>query len=134
MNLIAVEDYQEMSRRAAAIIIEKVRTSNAVNIGLATGGTPVGTYECLIEDHNENHTTYQGVTTFNLDEYVGLSGENPKSYRYYMNEKLFNHIDIPSSKTHIPNGLATNMESECQRYEQEIAHHGGIDQIGRAHV
>ncbi|EDL66703.1 glucosamine-6-phosphate deaminase [Bacillus sp. SG-1] len=127
MNLIAVEDYQEMSRRAAAIIIEKVRSSNAVNLGLATGGTPVGTYECLIEDHNENHTSYQGVTTFNLDEYVGFSGKNPKSYQYYMNEKLFNHIDIPSSKTHIPNGLAANMKDECLRYEQEIAHHGGID-------
>jgi glucosamine-6-phosphate deaminase len=127
MKLIEVNDYKEMSKRAAEYIIEKVRTSNAVNLGLATGGTPVGTYQHMIEDHKQNNTSYKHVTTFNLDEYVGLSGSNPNSYRYYMNEKLFNHIDIAKSETHVPQGDAPDLEKECLRYEQQIEQHGGID-------
>ncbi|WP_409254251.1 glucosamine-6-phosphate deaminase [Bacillus sp. SCS-153A] len=127
MKLIEVKDYQEMSRRAAEFIIDKVRASTAINLGLATGGTPVGTYEYLIQDHKENRTSYKNVTTFNLDEYVGLSGEHPNSYLYYMREKLFNHINIPRSQTHIPKGNAEDIERECLYYEQEIAIHGGID-------
>ncbi|RIW34662.1 glucosamine-6-phosphate deaminase [Bacillus salacetis] len=127
MKLIEVKDYQEMSRRAAEFIIEKVRNAHAINLGLATGGTPVGTYQCLVEDHKKNLTSYKNVTTFNLDEYVGLSGKNPNSYRYYMNENLFNHIDIDASHTHIPQGNAEDLEKECIFYEQEIERHGGID-------
>jgi glucosamine-6-phosphate deaminase len=127
MKLIEVKDYQEMSRRAAEFIIDKVRTANAVNLGLATGGTPVGTYQYLIKDHKKNFTSYKQVTTFNLDEYVGLSGNNPNSYRYYMDDHLFNHIDIAASHTHIPQGDAEDLEKECRDYDQEIDKHGGID-------
>ncbi|WP_421383566.1 glucosamine-6-phosphate deaminase [Bacillus salacetis] len=127
MKLIEVKDYQEMSKRAAEFIIAKVRAADAINLGLATGGTPVGTYEYMIEDHKQNYTSYRDVTTFNLDEYVGLSGSNPNSYRYYMDEKLFNHIDIVKLNTHIPNGDAADMEKECLRYENQIEQHGGID-------
>jgi glucosamine-6-phosphate deaminase len=127
MNLIEVKDYQEMSKRAAAYISEKVRHSKKLNLGLATGGTPIGTYHNLIEDHNENHTSYKGVTTFNLDEYAGLSGDNPNSYRYFMNNKLFNHIDIEKGNTYIPQGDASDLKRECMDYEKLVNDHGGVE-------
>jgi glucosamine-6-phosphate deaminase len=127
MKIIDVKDYQEMSKKAAEYIIEKVRHSKNLKLGLATGGTPVGTYTNLIEDHKQNHTSYQGVKTFNLDEYVGLSGDNHNSYRFYMNDQLFNHIDIEKSNTHIPHGDAKDMQKECTDYENLLAEHGGID-------
>lgn len=127
MKLLKVKDYQEMSQKAAEYIIEKVRESPSLILGLATGGTPVGTYQKLIEDHQNNETSYKTVTTFNLDEYVGLSGENKQSYRYYMNENLFNHIDIEKKNTHIPLGDADDLQAECLRYEKLIAGHGGVD-------
>lgn len=127
MKVIEVKDYQEMSNRAAEYISEKVRRSKKFNLGLATGGTPVGTYRNLIQDHKENHTSYKGVTTFNLDEYAGLSGDDPNSYRHYMNEQLFNHIDIEKHNTYIPQGDATDLEKECADYEKLVSDHGGID-------
>jgi glucosamine-6-phosphate deaminase len=127
MKMIEVKDYQEMSKRAADYIIEKVRTSKKLNLGLATGGTPVGTYTSLIEDHKQNSTSYQNVTTFNLDEYVGLSGGNHNSYRYYMNDQLFDHIDIEKVNTHIPRGDVSNIQRECTDYENLLAEHGGVD-------
>src|SRR4051794_724619 len=104
MKIIEVKDYSEMSKKAAEYIIAKVCQNPSVKLGLATGGTPIGTYKNLIEDHKRNSTSYQNVTTFNLDEYIGLSGENKNSYRYYMNEQLFDHIDINKNKTNIPRG------------------------------
>lgn len=127
MKIIEVKDYQEMSKQAAEYIIEKVHTTKKLNLGLATGGTPVGTYKNLIEDHKQNHTSYQHITTFNLDEYVGLSGNDCNSYRYYMNEQLFDHINIDKSNTHIPRGDVRDMEKECDNYERLIAEHGGVD-------
>lgn len=127
MNLFKVKDYHEMSQKAAEYINGKVRQSPDIKLGLATGGTPVGTYQILIDDHRKNGTSYKNVTTFNLDEYVGLSGENKQSYRYYMNDQFFNHIDIDQKNTHIPKGDSEDLKAECQRYEELIASYGGID-------
>ncbi|WHY78809.1 glucosamine-6-phosphate deaminase [Neobacillus sp. WH10] len=127
MKIIEVKDYTEMSQKAAEYIIEKVCQNPKINLGLATGGTPVGTYKNLIEDHEKNGTSYQNVTTFNLDEYIGLSGENKNSYRYFMDEKLFNHIDINKNNTNIPRGDCKDIEEECLRYESLLANYGGID-------
>ena len=127
MKIIEVKDYKEMSQKAAEYIIEKVCQNPKLKLGLATGGTPVGTYKNLIEDHQKNGTTYQNVTTFNLDEYIGLSGENKNSYRYFMDEKLFNHIDINKNNTNIPRGDSKDTEEECLRYEALLANYGGID-------
>lgn len=127
MKIIEVKDYQQMSKKAAEYIIEKIVQNPSIKLGLATGGTPIGTYKCLIEDHKKNGTSYQNVTTFNLDEYVGLSGENKNSYRYFMNSQLFNDIDINKAKTNIPNGISADFEGECNRYEDLIALHGGVD-------
>lgn len=127
MKIIEVKDYQEMSKKAADMIIKKVLTNPSITLGLATGGTPAGTYANLIEDHEKNQTSYEQVTTFNLDEYIGLSGNHPNSYQYFMNDKLFNHIDIQKSRTNIPRGNTGNIQEECLLYDQSIESHGGID-------
>jgi glucosamine-6-phosphate deaminase len=127
MKIIEVKDYLQMSKKAAEYIIEKVSAIPNIKLGLATGGTPIGTYKNLIADHQQNGTSYQNVTVFNLDEYIGLSSENEKSYRYYMNDLLFNHIDINKANTHIPHGDVEDVQKECTRYEQLMAKHGGID-------
>jgi glucosamine-6-phosphate deaminase len=127
MNIIEVKDYQEMSKKAAEFIINKVRRTPNITLGLATGGTPVGMYKHLIEDHQKKHTSYKNVTTFNLDEYIGLSGDNHNSYRYFMNDQLFNHIDVQMSKINIPDGNVTDLQKECSDFENSIKEHGGID-------
>jgi glucosamine-6-phosphate deaminase len=127
VNVIKVKNYVAMSQTAAKWILEKVHQNPAITLGLATGGTPLGTYQYLTEDHKKNGTSYQKVTTFNLDEYVGLSENHPNSYRYYMNENLFQHLDIPISHSNIPIGTSINLEQECYRYEKRIEEHGGID-------
>lgn len=127
MNIQVVKDYQEMSDKAAKYIAEKVRRFAGIKLGLATGGTPEGTYQNLIQDYQVNATSYQNVTTFNLDEYIGLSGDHPNSYRFYMNDQFFNHIDIDKNNTHVPKGDSGDSEKECERYEKLLADHGGID-------
>ncbi|WP_141432227.1 glucosamine-6-phosphate deaminase [Bacillus sp. 03113] len=127
MNIIQVKDYQEMSEKAADLLISKIKSKQSFNLGLATGGTPKGLYEILIEDHKKNGTSYKHITTFNLDEYVGLNKLDPNSYHYYMNDTLFHHLDIDVDHTHLPIGSAKNLELECQRYEQLIDEKGGVD-------
>ncbi|MFJ5715114.1 glucosamine-6-phosphate deaminase [Neobacillus sp. NPDC093127] len=127
MKMIEVENYEQMSEKAAEYIIDRVTNLPSIKLGLATGGTPIGTYKHLIEDHQKNGTSYRNVTTFNLDEYIGLSGENKNSYRYYMNDLFFNHIDINKGKTHIPQGDVSDIQRECLRYEELITENGGID-------
>lgn len=127
MKIIEVKDYQEMSQKAAEYMIEKVLQNPQIKLGLATGGTPIGTYQHLIADHRNNGTSYAGVTTFNLDEYVGLSGDNQNSYSYFMNDHLFNHIDIKKTNTFIPKGDAKDISAECLRYEELLEQYHGID-------
>lgn len=127
MKIIRVNDAKEMSRVAADMIIAKIRQNPKLTLGLATGETPIGTYQNLIEDHRQNGTSYREVTTFNLDEYIGLPAENEQSYRYFMNKYLLDHIDIDKRRAHIPEGCAPDVEQECVAYEQKIAEQGGID-------
>ncbi|MGA8942472.1 MAG: glucosamine-6-phosphate deaminase [Thermoactinomyces sp.] len=127
MKLIRVKDYDEMCQKAAELLIRTVKEKKAPKLGLATGATPQGIYQKLVTDHWKNGTSYRHVTTFNLDEYVGLGPSDRTSYHYYMHKNLFNHIDIPEQQTHIPNGLADNLEEECSRYERLIKESGGVD-------
>ncbi|RKD25145.1 glucosamine-6-phosphate deaminase [Ammoniphilus oxalaticus] len=127
MRIIRVKDDQEMSQKAAEMVIAKMRKNPSLTLGLATGETPIGTYRLMIEDHQRNGASYQQATTFNLDEYVGLPGENDQSYRYFMNKYLLDHIDIKKERTHIPDGNAADVQQECVTYERLIAEHGGID-------
>lgn len=127
MKLIKVKDYEDLSKQAAAYFIKKIQSSPDMTIGLATGSTPEGMYRYLIKDYEENHTTYRNITTFNLDEYIGLDGSNKNSYRYFMNNHLFNYIDIEKSNIHLPCGISKESSAECATYEQLIKEHGGID-------
>ncbi|MCA1055663.1 glucosamine-6-phosphate deaminase [Rossellomorea aquimaris] len=127
MRIIEAANYKEMSVKAAQLVIEKVRSSDCMTLGLATGGTPKGLYEELILDHRMNGTSYQCVTTFNLDEYIGLSKDDPNSYYQYMYTNFFSHIDIPLKNTHIPSGQAVDVQAECKRYDSQVKDSGGID-------
>jgi glucosamine-6-phosphate deaminase len=127
MDIITTSSYEDLSKTAAEYIIQKVRKESSVILGMATGGTPTKMYELLIDDYVNHKTSYNHVTTFNLDEYVGLSKNDSKSYYSYMNNQLFKHIDINKNKTHIPDGLAENIEQECGRYEQLLQNNGPVD-------
>ncbi|WP_209125569.1 glucosamine-6-phosphate deaminase [Alkalihalobacillus sp. BA299] len=127
MNLIIAENYEDMSHKAANYLIEKVKKHPKMNLGLATGGTPERTYELIIEDHQKNGTSYEGIQSFNLDEYIGLAQDHPNSYYYYMCHQLFNDIDIKKENVHLPSGVAKNLEEECQNYEALITNAGGVD-------
>lgn len=121
MKIIKVKNYDEMSDAAAKIVIEAVRNNPRSVLGLATGSTPIGLYGRMVRDHRENGTSYRECRAVNLDEYVGLSGEDAQSYAYFMRERLFSKIDIPTESTHIENGLATDYDAECERYDALLA-------------
>lgn len=127
MNVIKVKDYQEMSNTACTYVMEKIKELDGPVLGFATGSTPEGLYARLIEENKKKQVTFQNVTTFNLDEYVGLGPEDPMSYHYFMMDKLFNHVDVPSNNIHIPNGIAADPEQECRQYEESIRNAGYID-------
>jgi glucosamine-6-phosphate deaminase len=112
---------------AAHIVAELVRRQPSAVLGLSTGRTPMRLYAELIRLHKEDGLSLADVTTFNLDEYVGLDAAHPQSYRHFMNEHLFDHIDIDPEHTHVPNGVADDLLAECRRYEAAIATAGGID-------
>ncbi|WP_226038575.1 glucosamine-6-phosphate deaminase [Aquibacillus saliphilus] len=127
MRIVPVENYTTMSKAVASILLERIKQASKLTLGLATGGTPIQTYNYLIEDYKKNKTSYQHVSTFNLDEYIGLKSTDPNSYHYYMNDYLFSHIDIPKQNTNIPNGDAQNLQQECEAFEKKIQEHGGVD-------
>nr|WP_263324879.1 glucosamine-6-phosphate deaminase [Neobacillus sp. Marseille-Q6967] len=127
MKIIRTENYLEMSVTAGRLLAEKIRSNPSMTLGLATGSTPKGLYEYLIQDHRDNGTSYQQIQSVNLDEYVGLPAQDPNSYHYFMWKNLFDHIDIAGESTHIPNGAAEDLEQECTRYDQLIKEIGGVD-------
>ncbi|NLC68893.1 MAG: glucosamine-6-phosphate deaminase [Clostridiaceae bacterium] len=127
MKIIKATNYDEMSKKAASIIAAQVVLKPNCVLGLATGSTPLGTYKKLVEWHNSIDLDFSNVVTFNLDEYVGLDPNHEQSYRYYMNNNLFNMINIKMENTHVPNGMAPNIEEECANYDKMISDFGGID-------
>lgn len=127
MKLIETSNYEELSQKAASLVLSRMEANERLNLGLATGSTPTGVYKKLIQDHEQNKTSYKNINTFNLDEYIGIPKKDPQSYHYFMCENLFEHIDIPLEQTHIPDGTASDLTEECGRYEQFIQEHGGID-------
>lgn len=127
MNIIVTKNYDELSKVAAKEMADVVKSNPKSILGLATGGSPIGMYKELIRMNKEGEIDFSKVTTVNLDEYVGLSGEHPQSYRYFMNDNLFNHINIDKKNTYVPNGLAKNVEEECKNYDNKIAQLGGTD-------
>lgn len=127
MKIIKCKDYTEMSKKAAEIFAAQVILKPNCVLGLATGSTPIGMYEKLIEWYKAGELDFSKVRTVNLDEYVGLDGSSDQSYRYFMNHNLFDHINIDKANTNVPNGKAPDLEAEGKRYEELIASLNGID-------
>ncbi len=121
------DDYQAMSEMGAKIIAEQIRKKPDSVIGFATGSTPLGMYQNLIRMHQEAGLDFSKVTTFNLDEYVGLRPEHDQSYHYFMWENLFKHINVDPRFVYIPDGMADDIEFFCQWYEEQMDEVGGID-------
>ena len=127
MKIIKTIDYYHMSRMAANILSAQVIIKPDCVLGLATGSTPIGTYEQLIRWYEKGDLDFSQVRTINLDEYKGLSPENDQSYRYFMNEHLFRHINISLENTHVPNGLEPDPVKACNDYNRIIRENDGVD-------
>ena len=127
MNIIRAKDYQDMSRKAANIISAQIIMKPDCVLGLATGSTPVGTYHQLIEWYEKGDLNFSRVSTVNLDEYRGLAHTDPQSYYYFMQENLFDHVNIDKTATHVPDGTNPDAADACVKHEQIIKSLGGID-------
>lgn len=127
MNIYTFKDEEGFVQTAANQITSLLNANPYAKLGLATGSTPVGLYNKLIEMHRQGLVSFANATTYNLDEYVGLPKGHAETYRTFMNEKLFNHIDINKEQTHIPNGNAEDLEEECRSYDRMLEQNGPID-------
>lgn len=127
MKTIIVENKEEMDREAAEIVVLQLRAKFDTVLGLATGETPLGLYQKLVQKVRGGQVSFRQVVTFNLDEYVGLPPSHPQSYHYYMKEHLFSYVDVNPENVHLLNGVAEGLTQECEHYDRLIAEHGGID-------
>lgn len=127
MKIIETKDYADMSRKAANIIAAQMITKPECVLGLATGSSPIGTYDNLVAMYENGDLDFSGVTTVNLDEYKGLTRDNDQSYYYFMHEHLFDRVNIDADRTNVPNGMEADAEKECKRYEEFIKSLGGVD-------
>lgn len=127
MRIYCEKDYNAMSRRAAAVIAAQVVSKPECVLGLATGSTPIGAYQQLVEWYKQGDLSFAGVRSVNLDEYVGLAPTHDQSYRYFMQHNLFDHVDIKPENTNVPSGLAADAAAECARYEDVVKALGYAD-------
>ena len=127
MKIIRARDYQHLSRQAANILSAQVILKPDSVLGLATGSSPIGTYQQLIAWEHKGDVDFRQVSTVNLDEYKGLSPDNDQSYRYYMDQNLLNHINIEKSHAYVPDGMDADSEHACKEYDKIISMVGGID-------
>lgn len=127
MEIIIQSDPESASRVAARVILRLLREKPNAVLGLATGSTPLLLYRELIRLHQEKQIDFSRVTTFNLDEYIGLAPDHPQSYHSFMWENLFRHINLPAPNVHIPDGQAKDIPAFCARYEEQIRAAGGLD-------
>lgn len=121
IKVITCKDYEEVSDRAAEIMLDVVKNNPKAVLGLATGSSPIGLYQRMIKDHQENGTSYAEVTTFNLDEYVELEQEHPQSYYTFMHQNLFNHIDIKKENVNLPSVQGEDMQANCDAYNELLS-------------
>ena len=127
MKKIICESYKEMSAAAALIIAQQINAKPNSILGLATGSTPIGTYQRLVELYKDKYVDFSGVTSFNLDEYYPIKRDNPQSYYYFMKDNLFNHVNIAEQNINIPNGECGNPAVECAAYDEKLVKMGGTD-------
>src|SRR5246500_728714 len=128
MLVVIKEDYEEVSREAARMVAGAVRSKSRIVLGLATGSTPLGLYKELIALHRAGDLDFSRATSFNLDEYLGLSASHPQSYHFFMKQNFFSHVNFPPENIHIPDGTVSHdYDAYCEGYEQSIKAAGGID-------
>ena len=127
MKILKFATYDEMSAAAADIIAKQISIKKDSVLGLATGSTPVGMYKKLVEMNKSGMIDFSNIKTVNLDEYYPISPENKQSYRYFMNENLFDHVNIDKANTYVPNGEAEDADAACEEHERIIKALGGID-------
>lgn len=132
MRLIIQPDFNRLSQWAANYVVSKIKAANPTSdrpfvLGLPTGSSPLGMYKCLIELYKKGAVSFQNVITFNMDEYVGLPEDHPQSYHSFMWTNFFSHVDIKKENVNILNGNASDLEKECETYEEKIKSVGGID-------
>ena len=127
MEVVIQRSYEQMSKAAAKLVVDVLNTKPNAVLGMATGSTPLGLYQELVQLHQAGEVDFPRATTFNLDEYVGLPANHPQSYHYFMDEHFFQHVNIPRHNINIPSGTTSNYPAFCQWYEGRIAECGGID-------
>lgn len=127
MRVFVLADYDAVSKEASRLVEERIRENDHLVLGLATGSTPLGLYENMIEGFKTRGISYKNAKTINLDEYLGLAKDHPESYHTFMVDKLFSHIDIANENTYIPDGKPISVEEECRRYEKVINRVGPIN-------
>ena len=127
MRIVILPDAASVSRRAADIFCHLIKELPDAVLGLATGGTPLGTYNDLVRRNRAGEISFAEITTFNLDEYVGIPRGHEQSYYTFMHQNFFTHIDVDVSRCYLPDGEATDLALECLRYEKLIDDAGGID-------
>ncbi len=132
MRIIIRKNYDQLSEWLADYVVERINNFGPSKekpfvLGLPTGSSPLGTYKKLIEKNKSGEVSFKNVVTFNMDEYVGLPEDHDQSYHYFMWENFFNHIDIPKENVHILDGMADDLEKECEEYEEQIKSFGGIE-------
>ncbi len=132
MRIIIRKNYNELSGWVADYIMDRINNFKPTSdrpfiLGLPTGSSPLGTYKKLIEFNKAKKLSFKHVITFNMDEYVGLPDDHSQSYHYFMWENFFKHIDIPNENVNILNGMADDLERECENYEKKIENYGGIE-------
>ena len=120
MKVIVVKDYEEMSQKCAEIFIKQLQAKPDSVLGLATGGSPVGTYELLVKAYKEGVIDFKQVKTYNLDEYCNISILHPQSYYYFMHDNLFNHVDIVEDNVHLPSTKGEKLDEQCEAYNKML--------------
>ena len=127
MKILKTQNYQDMSRKAANIISAQIILNSESVLGLATGSSPIGVYEQLIDWNHKGDVDFSSIKTVNLDEYQGLNKTDKQSYYYFMHKRLFEHVNIRLENTHIPDGMEEDARKECAHYEDVIKSLGGVD-------
>lgn len=127
MDIRVYADYREMSQAAAQIVAEQIRSKSDSVLGLATGSTPEGMYAELVAMFRQGKVDFSQARSFNLDEYVGMDPEDPRSYHAFMRKNLFAHVNFAPGRTHVPSGLGSDLDEQAREYERMIAAAGGVD-------
>lgn len=127
MRIYEEKNYKDVSKRAADIIVAQITLNPKSVLGLATGSTPVGMYQQLIKKYEKGNLDFSKVTTVNLDEYKGLAPKNEQSYRYFMNQNLFDFVNIDKDHTFVPDGIEKNSEKACKEYNKVLEKVGSPD-------